>query len=77
MRKISEIIDNEQIWFVVDECFSSESKEFLGYISFFNTQEPKLILGESVKDENHKMLVFKSEEIALSAAKEYYLAKRS
>ena len=75
MKIITEIIDNETIWFIADEIYAVENKEFLGYISYFNTQKPGLLLGESVKDENNKVLVFKSQEIALSEAKKYYLAK--
>lgn len=76
MKIITEVIENEKIWFIADEVYAEKDKEFLGYISYFNTQQPGLLLGESVKDENNKVLVFKSEEIALSEAKKYYLAKR-
>lgn len=65
-------IDNEDVWFSVEECYSSLDEKFLGYISFFNTEKPGLFLGEATKDKNFKYIIFDSESKALAEARKYY-----
>lgn len=72
MKTISEIIEKKEIWFTSDECYCSDTNKFLGYMSFFSTQKPGLLLGEPTKNNDFKIVLFDNEKNAIEASKEYY-----
>lgn len=67
-------INNREIWITVEECYSNNEK-FIGYLSYFSTQEPGLLLGELIKNKKLKPILFDNEYMAFESAKEYYLSK--
>jgi hypothetical protein len=63
-----------EFWITIDRCVLITSG-LVGYIAYFNYENPALILGESIKDSEGRSILFNSFEDALNTAKEFQKTK--
>jgi hypothetical protein len=75
MKKEKITIDGNEIWIIIEECYSLNG-DFSGYLSYYNTQPPGLILGEITKNESSKPILFTMIEEASKEAVNYYKNKK-
>jgi len=62
-------INNNRVYLVAEETCNEQSV-IVGFLSYWNRNEPKLLNGELVRDKERRPIIYPDAEAALKAAEE-------